>query len=94
MAVPQGWEVRVTRQHLRSTSTPSQRRKFRLHAMETYWLESWERNFENVRFTLRSDAYSSPFLLRPIGVMSHRPTVFPDGSPEADLIVEWLDQAR
>ncbi len=56
--------------------------------------ESWERNFEAVRFTLRSDAYSSPFLLRPIGVMSHRPTVFPDGSPEANLIVEWLDRAR
>ena len=52
--------------------------------------ESWERNLEAARFTLRSDPYASPFLLRPIGVMNHERTIFEDGSPEANLIVEWL----
>ena len=51
----------------------------------------WEQDLERVRFTVRGDAYSSPFLLRPIGVMNHDPVIFEDGSPEANLIVEWLN---
>ena len=52
--------------------------------------ESWEATLEAARFTLRSDPYSAPFLLRPLGVMNHDGVIFEDGSPEAMLIVEWL----
>lgn len=52
--------------------------------------ETWEQNLEGLRCTVRSDPYSSPFLLRPLGVMNHERIMFDDESPEAMLIVEWL----
>ncbi len=52
--------------------------------------DSWQQNLEAVRFTVRADPFSSPFLLRPTGMMSHPRIIFADGSTEANLIVEWL----
>lgn len=52
--------------------------------------DSWQQNLEAVRFSVRNDPFSSPFYLRPIGMMSHPRIIFMEGSPEADLIVEWL----
>ncbi len=52
--------------------------------------DSWQRNLEAVRFTVRSDPTSSPFWRRPLGLDSHPRVIFPEGSPESDLIIAWI----
>jgi hypothetical protein len=51
---------------------------------------SYTENFQAVQFTVQSDPLSSPFYRRPVGLDSHPRIIFPEGSPEADLIVEWI----
>lgn len=52
--------------------------------------DSWQRNLENVRFTVRNDPTSSPFWRRPIGEDSHPRVIFEEGSMESDLIITWI----
>lgn len=49
-------------------------------------------NFTAVQLSVQSDPLSSPFYRRPIGLDSHPRVIFPEGSPEADLIVMWISQ--
>jgi hypothetical protein len=51
---------------------------------------SYTENFQSVQFTVQSDPLSSPFYRRPVGLDSHPRIIFPEGSPEADLIVAWI----
>jgi hypothetical protein len=52
--------------------------------------QSYRDNFQAVQFTVQSDPLSSPFYRRPIGLDSHPRVIFPDTSPEADLIIQWI----
>ena len=52
--------------------------------------DEYLRNFEAVRFTVQSDPLSSPFYRRPTGLDSHPRVVFPEGSPEAELVYDWI----
>ncbi|UJR80688.1 hypothetical protein [Sandaracinus amylolyticus] len=47
-------------------------------------------NFQAVQFTVQSDPLSSPFYRRPTGLDSHPRVIFPESSPEADLIAMWI----
>src|SRR5690606_18825489 len=49
-------------------------------------------NFEAVRFTVQSDALSSPFYRRPTGMDSHPRAIFDTDSAEAALIIDWIDR--
>ena len=49
-------------------------------------------NFITVQFTVQSDALSSPFYRRPIGLDSHPREIFDETSPEAQLILEWINR--
>jgi hypothetical protein len=51
---------------------------------------SYRDNFQSVQFTVQTDPLSSPFYRRPVGLDSHPRQIFPEGSPEADLIIEWI----
>jgi len=51
---------------------------------------SYRTNFQNVQFTVQTDPLSSPFYRRPVGLDSHPREIFAEGSPEADLIIEWI----
>jgi hypothetical protein len=51
---------------------------------------SYEMNLSAVRFTILSDPTASPLYRRPTGLDSHPRTIFEEGSPEADLLVEWI----
>lgn len=48
-------------------------------------------NLEAVRFTVQSDPLSSPLYRRPTGLDSHPRVLFDEASPEAALIVEWIN---
>jgi len=52
--------------------------------------QSYMDNFQNVQFTVQADPLSSSFYRRPVGLDSHPRQIFPEGSPEAGLIVEWI----
>lgn len=47
-------------------------------------------NLEAVRFTVQSDALSSPFYRRPLGLDSHPRAIFGPDDPEAQLIMDWI----
>lgn len=47
-------------------------------------------NFTAVQLSVQTDPLSSPFYRRPVGLDSHPRVIFPEGSPEADLIVQWI----
>ena len=47
-------------------------------------------NFDAVRFTVQSDALSSPLYLRPLQRASHPRRIFSASDPAADLILEWI----
>ena len=47
-------------------------------------------NYMAVQLSVQSDPLSSPFYRRPTGLDSHPRVIFPEGSPEADLIVQWI----
>jgi hypothetical protein len=49
-------------------------------------------NLEAVRFTVQSDALSSPFYRRPTGLDSHPRVIFGEDDPAAALIVEWISR--
>lgn len=51
---------------------------------------SYMQNLEAVRFTVQSDALSSPFYRRPVGLDSHPREIFGEGDAAADLIVQWI----
>jgi hypothetical protein len=55
---------------------------------------AYRSNLDAVRFTIQSDPLSSPFYRRPIGLASHPRVIFEEGSPPAELIVEWLSSDR
>jgi hypothetical protein len=52
--------------------------------------DSYMANYQAVQFTVQSDPLSSPFLLRPTGRQSHPREIFPEMSPQADLIIQWI----
>jgi hypothetical protein len=52
---------------------------------------SYEDNLEAVRFTVQSDPLSSPLYRRPLGLDSHPRVIFDASSPEAMLIVQWIE---
>ena len=54
---------------------------------------SYQNNFDAVQFTVQTDPLSSPFYRRPVGLDSHPRTIFPEGSAEANLIIEWISGA-
>lgn len=49
-------------------------------------------NFQAVQFTVQTDPLSSPFYRRPTGLDSHPRVIFPEGSPSAMLIAEWISR--
>ncbi len=49
-------------------------------------------NLEAVRFTVQSDALSSPFYRRPTGLDSHPRVIFAEDDPAAALIVDWISR--
>lgn len=51
---------------------------------------SYRTNFQAVQFTVQTDPLSSPFYRRPVGLDSHPRVIFEEGTPEADLIIEWI----
>jgi hypothetical protein len=51
---------------------------------------SYRGNFQAVQFTVQADPLSSAFYRRPIGLDSHPRVIFPDTSPEANVIIEWI----
>lgn len=53
---------------------------------------SYQNNFAAVRPFVRMDALSSPFYLRPTQLESHPELEFTTDSPEALLIVEWINR--
>ncbi len=52
---------------------------------------SYRRNLETSRVTVQSDAYTSPFYRRPVGLDTHPRKIFEEGSEPAELIVEWIN---
>ncbi|MGF1466979.1 MAG: hypothetical protein ACFCGT_12680 [Sandaracinaceae bacterium] len=53
--------------------------------------DDYRQNLERVRFTIQSDALSSPFYRRPIGLDSHPRQVFEPSSDAAQLILDWIN---
>lgn len=51
---------------------------------------SYMDNYMAVQLAVQTDALSSPFYRRPTGLDSHPRVIFAEGSPEADLIVDWI----
>jgi len=51
---------------------------------------SYRENFQAVQFTVQTDPLSSPFYRRPVGLDSHPRVMFAEGTPEAELIIEWI----
>ncbi len=51
---------------------------------------SYRENFQAVQFTVQTDPLSSPFYRRPVGLDSHPRVMFDEGTPEAELIIEWI----
>jgi hypothetical protein len=51
---------------------------------------SYENNLTSVRTVVQPDPLRSPFYRRPIGLDSHPRVIFPEDSPEAMLISEWI----
>ena|GEM_PF-1729260 len=54
--------------------------------------EPSQNNLERIRMELGTDADSSPFYRRPLGLDSHPRQIFPANSDAAALIRSWLDQ--
>lgn len=52
--------------------------------------QSYLDNLEAIRFTVNSDFLSSPLFRRPTGLDAHPRTIFPENSPEADLLRDWI----
>jgi hypothetical protein len=52
--------------------------------------DSYRENLDVVRVFVQSDALSSPFYLRPVGLQSHPRTIFATTDPAAETIVRWL----
>lgn len=52
---------------------------------------SYMANFDAVRTSVQSNALSSPFYLRPTNQQSHPRLVFDVTSPEAMLVLDWLN---
>jgi hypothetical protein len=55
--------------------------------------EVYRRNLENIRFTVRDNAMSSPLYRRPLQLDSHPCAIFGAGDPPAQLIVQWISGA-
>ncbi len=53
---------------------------------------SYQRNLEASRVAVQSDAYTSPFYRRPVGLDTHPRQIFEEGSEPAELIVEWIQR--
>jgi hypothetical protein len=51
---------------------------------------SYRNNFTDVMFTVQPDPLASSFYRHVVGIDSHPRVIFPEGSPEADLIYEWI----
>ena len=49
-------------------------------------------DFMAVRLAVQSDPLSSPLYRRPTGLDSHPRVIFPEGSPEAELIADWISR--
>lgn len=54
--------------------------------------DSYVDNFTAVHRSVQPDPLSSPFYRSPVGLDAHPRVIFPEGSPEADLIVEWVSR--
>ncbi len=52
--------------------------------------QSYMDNYTAAQASVQTDPLSSPFYRRPTGLDSHPRMIFPEGSPEAMLIVEWI----
>lgn len=52
--------------------------------------DAYRENLDVVRVFVQSDALSSPFYLRPVGLQSHPRVIFPTSDPAAEAIVRWL----
>jgi hypothetical protein len=52
--------------------------------------DSYEANFDAVRFFVQTDPLTSPLYLRPLRQASHPRRIFDDSDPEAKLIVDWI----
>ncbi len=52
---------------------------------------SYRRNLDAVRVTVQSDALSSPFYRRAVGLDTHPRTIFEEDSEPAALIREWIN---
>jgi hypothetical protein len=52
--------------------------------------DAYAQNLEAVRFSVQSDALTSPLYLRPINRASHPREIFDSNDPAADLILEWI----
>jgi hypothetical protein len=51
---------------------------------------SYRDNLGNLRFTISVDPLSSGFYRRPVELDPHPREIFPEGSPEAELIAAWI----
>ncbi|MCA9582870.1 MAG: hypothetical protein KC416_13820 [Myxococcales bacterium] len=51
---------------------------------------SYRDNLEAVRFTVGTDALSSPLYRRAVGLDSHPRVIFAEDSAEAQLVAEWI----
>jgi hypothetical protein len=52
--------------------------------------QSYMDNYVAAQATVQSDPLSSAFYRRPTGLDGHPRVIFPEGSAEANLIVEWI----
>ncbi len=55
--------------------------------------ESFRANLENIRFTVRDDAPSSPLYRRPLKLDNHPREIFKSTDPAAQLILDWIGGA-
>jgi hypothetical protein len=54
--------------------------------------DAFRQNLDAVRFSVQSDALSSPLYLRPLNRASHPRAIFDDGDNAAELILEWITE--
>lgn len=52
--------------------------------------DAYRQNLEAVRFSVQSDALSSPLYLRPLNRASHPRAIFDEDDAAAELILEWI----